>query len=242
VLGCNATLKRYAADVAYFIDAYEEGPGHGSQVIVTKKYLVEHEMVTEKQAYTKQTIRDYMMGNMFCHPQGILGHVGGQLMSLDLRLPSEVLDLLEVAPTDSVLEIGSGPGVGLELAAARADHGRVVGVDLSETMLAMAHRRNHAQIGAGRIDLFLSPVAQLPFDGASFDKAMTMNSLHLWPDPVAGLNEIRRVLRPGGRIAVAITRYSYASPDQFGPCLSNSGFMNVSIHTGDAGTCALAYK
>jgi ubiquinone/menaquinone biosynthesis C-methylase UbiE len=69
-----------------------------------------------------------------------------------------------------------------------------------------------------------------------------MNSLHLWPDPVAGLNEIRRVLRPGGRIAVAITRYSYASPDQLEPCLSNSGFMNVSIHTGDAGTCALAYK
>ncbi len=179
------------------------------------------------------------MENMFCAPHGLLGQVGGRLMSLDRGLPTWVLDLLQVGPSDSVLEVGSGPGLGLELAAARAHEGRVVGVDPSETMLEMAQRRNRGQIEAGRVELRRSTVDQLPFDDATFDKAMTMNSLHLWRDPVAGLMEMRRTLRPGGRIAVAITRFSYASPDKWEQYLNDSGFAEVSVHTSDQGTGAL---
>jgi ubiquinone/menaquinone biosynthesis C-methylase UbiE len=193
----------------------------------------------DKQTQTKLTVREYVMENMFCLPQGMLGRVGGRLMSLDHGLPAWVLDLLEVDPSDSVLEVGSGPGVGLELAAARAHQGRVVGVDPSEAMLAMAHRRNRARIEQGRVELRLGNVDKLPFDDATFDKAMTMNSLHLWPHPVAGLMEVRRTLRTGGRIAVAITRFSYASPDTFEQHLIDSGFADVRVYTGDQGTCAL---
>jgi ubiquinone/menaquinone biosynthesis C-methylase UbiE len=193
----------------------------------------------EEKTQTNLPIKNYIMENMFCLPQGILGRLGGQLMSLDRGLPAWVLDLLEVDPSEAVLEVGSGPGVGLELAAARAYAGRVVGVDPSVTMLEMAQRRNRAQIEAGRVELRLGAADQLPFDDASFDKAMTMNSLHLWPDPVAGLKEVRRTLRRGGRIAVAITRFSYASPDKFERYLIASGFTDVSVHTGEVGTCAL---
>jgi ubiquinone/menaquinone biosynthesis C-methylase UbiE len=192
-----------------------------------------------KQNNTKIAIKDYMMENMFCMPKGALGQLGGQLMSRDRWLPAWVLDLLEINPSDSVLEVGSGPGVGLELAAARAHKGQVVGVDPSETMLEMAQRRNGALIEAGRVQLHLATVGKLPFDDATFDKAMTMNSLHLWPDPVAGLMEAKRTLRTGGRIAVAITRFSYASPDKFEQHLIDSGFADVSLHDGDSGTCAL---
>ena len=150
-----------------------------------------------------------------------------------------MLDLLEINPYDSVLEVGSGPGVGLELAAGRAYKGRVVGIDPSETMLEMAHRRNHALIEAERVELRPGTAEKLPFDDATFDKAMTMNSLHLWPDPVAGLKEVRRTLRPGGRIAVAITRFSYASSDKWKSYLNDAGFADVSVHTGEPGTCAL---
>jgi ubiquinone/menaquinone biosynthesis C-methylase UbiE len=193
----------------------------------------------DKQTQTKLTVREYVMENMFCLPQGMLGRFGGQLMSLDRGLPAWVLDLLEVDASDSVLEVGSGPGVGLELAAARAHQGRVVGVDPSEAMLKMAHHRNRARIELGRVELRLGNVGKLPFDDATFDKAMTMNSLHLWPDPVAGLKEVRRTLRTGGRIAVAITRFSYASPDTFEQHLIDSGFADVRVYTGDQGTCAL---
>jgi ubiquinone/menaquinone biosynthesis C-methylase UbiE len=192
-----------------------------------------------KQNNTKIAIKEYVMENMFCQPKGMLGRIGGQLMSQDRWLPAWVLDLLQVQPSDVVLEVGSGPGRGLELAAIRAHKGRIVGLDLSETMLAVAHRRNRARIEVGQIELRLGSVDQLPFAEATFDKAMTMNSLHLWPDSVAGLREIRRTLRPGGRMAIAITRFSYASSDKFEQYLIDSGFTEVSFYKGDSGTCAI---
>lgn len=197
----------------------------------------------EKQAKiinTRIAIRDYFMENMFCQPKGTLGRLGGQLMSQGRSLPAWVLDLLDINPSDSMLEVGSGPGLGLELATARAHEGRVVGVDPSETMLEMAHRRNHARIEAGRVELHLGSVDKLPFDDAIFNKAMIMNSLHLWPDPVAGLREVRRTVRRGGCIAVAISRFTYASSDKFESHLIDAGFTDVSVHSGEPGTCALA--
>jgi ubiquinone/menaquinone biosynthesis C-methylase UbiE len=192
-----------------------------------------------KQIVKEITVNDYIMENMFCAPKGALGRLGGQLMSQDRWLPAWVLDLLEVGPSDSILEVGSGPGVGLQLAAARAQQGKVVGIDPSETMLEMASRRNRALIETGRVELHLGFVDKLPFEDATFNKAMTMNSLHLWPDPVAGLREIRRTLRPGGRIAMAITRFSYASSKNFESQLLAAGFRDVSLHTGEPGICAL---
>jgi ubiquinone/menaquinone biosynthesis C-methylase UbiE len=188
---------------------------------------------------TSIAIKEYFMENMFCKPKGALGQLGGLLMSQDRPLPLWVLDLLEVSPTDTILEVGPGPGLGLQLAAERAHQGRVVGVDPSGTMLEMAERRNRAQIEAGRLELHLGSASELPVEDAAFDKAMTMNSLHLWPDPVAGLREIRRTLRTGGRLAIAITRFSYASPAKFEQYLNEAGFADVRVHTGEPGTCAI---
>ena len=194
-----------------------------------------------KQIVKKITVNDYVMENMFCAPKGALGRLGGQLMSQDRWLPAWVLDLLEINPTDSVLEVGPGPGLGLQLAATRAHQGRVAGVDRSETMLRMAFQRNRALIEAGGIELHLGSADKLPFDDATFDKAMTINSHHIWPDPVAGLREMRRTLRPGGRIAIGITHFSYASPDNFESLLIDAGFTDISIHTAEPGTCALGH-
>jgi ubiquinone/menaquinone biosynthesis C-methylase UbiE len=62
-------------------------------------------------------------------------------------------------------------------------------------------------IGAGRVE----PTRlrrTLAVRDAAFDKAMAINSVQVWPDAVAGLREIRRVLSPGGRIALGFTRHS----------------------------------
>jgi ubiquinone/menaquinone biosynthesis C-methylase UbiE len=180
-----------------------------------------------------------VMNRAFCAPRGLVGRIGGRLMALDRDLAAWVLELLRLGPSDSLLEIGPGPGVGVELAAARAHRGRVVGIDTSETMLAMARRRNHARIKAGNVELRLGTVDHLPFGDHSFDAAMAINCLHLWPDPTQGLKEVARALRPGGRVAVAISRFSYASPDTFEARLNESGFADVTIQHGDRGTCAL---
>lgn len=173
-------------------------------------------------------------------PQGILGRLGGRMMAIDRDLPAWVLDLLEVDPSDSVLEVGSGPGVGVELAAERAHEGWIVGVDPSETMLDMARQRNSEALAAGRVEFHLGTADDLPFEDATFDTAMTINSLHLWSDPVAGLGEVRRTMRPDSRIAVALSRFSSASADEFERHLTEAGFEDVIEHTEDSGTCFLA--
>jgi ubiquinone/menaquinone biosynthesis C-methylase UbiE len=179
------------------------------------------------------------MKNAFCVPQGMVGRLGGGLMALDDVLPAWVLDKLQIGPSDSVLEVGPGPGVGVELVAAKVPQGRVVGIDPSETMLTMARRRNRDAIKAGRVELCHGTVSNLPFDDATFDAAFTINTLHLWPDAVAGLAEVRRTLRPGRPLAVALSRFSYAFSDSFARHLIDAGFADVSVHQGDRGTCFL---
>ena len=110
---------------------------------------------------------------------------------------------------------------------------------LHHWMLEMAHHRNQVQIEAGRVELHLDSGDKLPFEEVVFNRAMTMNSLHLWPDPVAGLREIRRTLRTGGLIA--ITRFSYASPARFESNLMEAGFTDVRVHSSDSGICAIGH-
>jgi|SRR6266536_2415292 len=184
-------------------------------------------------------LKEKIRRRAFCRPKGLVGQIGGRLMSLDRETPVWVIDLLDLRPSDSLLEIGPGPGVGVELAAIRAHQGRVVGVDLSETMLAMARRRNGAQIEAGRVELRLGTVDDLPFGDHTFDAAMVINGLHLWADPVRGLKKLARTLRPGSRVAVAISRFSDASPDAIERQLREGGFTDVAIQHRDRATCAL---
>jgi ubiquinone/menaquinone biosynthesis C-methylase UbiE len=188
------------------------------------------------------SLKKKFMKRAFCMPEGLTGRIGGRLMSLDRELPAWVLDQLELTPSDSLLEIGAGPGVGVELAATRAHRGRVVGIDPSETMLVMAQRRNRSEIESGRVEFRLGNIDRLPFDDDTFDAAMAINCIHLWRDPVCGLKELRRTLQPGGRVAVAISRFSYASPDRFEAQLCESGFTDVRIQRGDRGTCGTGWK
>jgi SAM-dependent methyltransferase len=105
-------------------------------------------------------------------------------------------DVAAVAPPGArVLDVGSGPG---HLASRLADHGLdVVAIDLDPAMVAMATKRL-----AGRAETAVASVTALPFADASFDVVVSTLSMHHWADPAAGLTEIARVLRPGGRALV----------------------------------------
>jgi ubiquinone/menaquinone biosynthesis C-methylase UbiE len=114
------------------------------------------------------------------------------------------ISLLGIRPSDRILEIGFGPGIAIELANRLAGDGRVVGVDHSEVMLRQATRRNAAAVREGRVQLHLGSVAELPRFAEPFDKVFTINSIHFWEDPLQRLKELRRVLKPGGMIAVTL--------------------------------------
>jgi SAM-dependent methyltransferase len=75
-------------------------------------------------------------------------------------------------------------------------------LDFSETMFRQAAKRNAAAAAEGRVDLRVGDAAALPFADGAFDKAFAVNVIYFWPEPGKVLEELRRVLRPGGRLAV----------------------------------------
>jgi ubiquinone/menaquinone biosynthesis C-methylase UbiE len=113
-----------------------------------------------------------------------------------------VVSLLDVRPTDHVLEIGFGPGIAIAELARLATRGRIYGIDHSEVMVRQATRHNAAAVRAGRVELRHTSVEELPTFEQPLDVVLAVNSLGFWPDPVQRLRELRGLLREGGRIAV----------------------------------------
>lgn len=105
------------------------------------------------------------------------------------------------------LEIGCGPGyLGLEWLAQVGAGATLVGVDIAASMVERA-RTNAAAYGlAARATYEIGNVLALPQADASFDHVFSTSSFHEWLEPVTGLREITRVLRPGGRFCVTDLR------------------------------------
>lgn len=129
-------------------------------------------------------------------------------------------DVAAIAPVGGrVLDVGCGPGhLSIQLA---REHGlEVIGLDLDPAMIDRA-RANTERLEAqesGRPSFLVGDVASLPFPDGSFDVVVSTLSMHHWDDPSAGLAEIARVLRPGGRALIwdlrgGILRLHLHAPD-----------------------------
>ena len=82
----------------------------------------------------------------------------------------------------------------------------------------------------------------LPFADDTFDKALAINSMQVWPDAAAGLRAIQRVMRPGGRIALGFTRYSGQLNQGLEQALIAAGFADAQVKDRATDFCALAVK
>ena len=112
----------------------------------------------------------------------------------------------------SVLEVGPGPGyLGLDWLK-QTDGTRLTGLDISPDMISVA-RRNAAGYGlAERAEYVHSDSAQMPFADNTFDAAFSNGSLHEWSDVCGALKEIRRVLKPQGRMFISDLRRDMIAP------------------------------
>jgi ubiquinone/menaquinone biosynthesis C-methylase UbiE len=180
---------------------------------------------------------------MFGRPTGMLGKLGGIIMArVNAPFARCVIRLLDVQPSDEVLEIGFGPGVGIQLLAKSAPEGRIAGVDSSREMMEQATARNAEAIERGVVDLRYGSVEELPFEDSTFDAVLAINSMQVWPDITAGLHEVKRVTRSGGRVALGFTPYSGQSKAGIPELLSAAGFADASVVETKRGFCALAFK
>jgi len=101
-----------------------------------------------------------------------------------------------------VLDIGTGPAWLLIALHRRCPELQLVGADISAAMVTGAKRNLAAAGCADAVQVVEAPAGRLPFPDGAFDAVVSTGSLHHWKEPVAGLDEIHRVLRSGGQALV----------------------------------------
>ncbi len=137
------------------------------------------------------------------HAKGVLGRLIAFIMARETWVENmRAIDALAVNSGDHVLDIGSGPGRSVAELAARAQNGRVVGIDPSELMAEIAVRRNRKLVKARRAEIRVASAASLPFADNTFDKALCVHVIYFWNDLDTAFREIARVMKPGGRLAL----------------------------------------
>jgi SAM-dependent methyltransferase len=108
-----------------------------------------------------------------------------------------------VEPGEVVLDLGCGAGTDLLIAAQMAGpEGRAVGVDMTTTMLTRV-RESAVEMGLTNVELHEALIERLPLEDASVDVVISNGVLDLVPDKEAVMDEIDRVIRPGGRLQIA---------------------------------------
>jgi ubiquinone/menaquinone biosynthesis C-methylase UbiE len=179
-------------------------------------------------------------------PTGFFGRLVGYMMVKgNVAEQGWTISLLNIQPDDYILEIGFGPGVAIQTSAQKAVKGHISGIDYSNTMLQVARKRNAEAIRSGLVDLRQGEVLSLPYADASVDKAFTIHCIYFWAKPVEALQEVRRVLKAGGLLAVTIKpkenwlKERLPPPDLFmlysgvevAQLLSNAGFGDVHVES-----------
>src|SRR5262249_50308771 len=132
------------------------------------------------------------------------------------------------------------PGVVIQRLSNLARH--VAGIDPSQEMVRQARARNARDIQGGRVDLRHGSVESLPFGSDTFDKAIAINSMQVWSNAIAGLQEILRVMKPEGRIGLGFTRYSGQASEGLPQMLLTAGFTAAHVVEKDQDFCVLATR
>jgi SAM-dependent methyltransferase len=107
-------------------------------------------------------------------------------------------------PGDTVLELCAGPGeTGFAAAEIVGERGRLISTDFSPEMVEIARRRG-AELGLRNVDYRVIDAEHIELDDDSVDGVLCQSGYMLMADPAAALSETRRVLRPGGRLALSV--------------------------------------
>jgi len=179
-----------------------------------------------------------LVSSQFEKPRGLLGRLAGRIMATrpsNIERNNWTLSLLDIKPSDRVLEIGYGPGIAIGAVAEAASE--AVGVDHSSVMYNAATERNKELIRRGKLTLKIGSIVDQDSDLGLFDKIFTVNVVQFWGDPVAVFRKLHGYLNRGGRIVTsyeprhpgATDNDAYAKADEIAEWLRQAGFDEIRI-------------
>lgn len=112
------------------------------------------------------------------------------------------VDALDLARDAVVVDVGCGTGSALRRIAPRVPEGRLVGVDPTPRMIAIALERASEDPNGRRIEFVVAPAERCPLEDGLADVVLAFDSIDHWQERIAGLSEVSRMLRSGGRFVV----------------------------------------
>jgi ubiquinone/menaquinone biosynthesis C-methylase UbiE len=138
-------------------------------------------------------------------PEGEEGIKTGESMNKGNRFINlDTIRIVDPSPRDIILEVGMGNGMFVKNILEEHESINYTGFDYSELMVREATRLNAAWVEKGNAKFVLGNVSQLPFAAGSFNKIFTINTIYFWEDNAKVLKELRRVLKPNGKLIIAI--------------------------------------
>ena len=163
--------------------------------------------------------------------------VGEKMNQVNLHINQYSIEALHLATDDNVLEIGMGNGFFVKDIVSNDSSIKYTGCDFSQVMVEEAIKQNETFVKSEQARFYLAGAEKLPFDNETFNKVFSVNTIYFWNDQQLALSEIWRILKPGGKIVIAIrpksimqhyefVKYGFAlfSKDELINLLSKSNF------------------
>lgn len=185
------------------------------------------------------------IGMQFKKPTGVLGKIISDLMIIGNRSAYETLIKdLTIQPNDKILEIGYGPGIGIDIISKRFGSCEIYGIDFSELMYKRATRRNKHSIKMNRVHLLYGDFLETETGIDRFDKIFCLNVVYFWNDLQKPFERVLSLLKDDGVFCFYMEKndnlnklkftkddiFNKYSIDQILVALESVGFREVDYH------------
>ena len=131
-------------------------------------------------------------------PKGVFGWLVGHLMNhFNRAIIKLTVDSIPSNKSSVILELGIGSGKAIQLVLQRFPKAKIYGLDISETMLSSAKKRNAKSVRQGRVQLKMNTISKMDLPDNSIDTLYTINTIYFWKDPEEAMIEVYRVLKNG---------------------------------------------
>lgn len=119
------------------------------------------------------------------------------------KMIERTIGLLDIPDGAHILEAGPGNGNHLEYLYSHFPSAKYTGIDYSPTMINEAHSINQDLIQKGETDFIVGNIHKTPFRNESFDAIFTVNTLYFWDNAESVIGELKRIIKPEGRIYIS---------------------------------------